>query len=93
MVRQYIFDSTYSAPARQTRFGVTFTRQGGMGAAITPASGMSASISPASGMTVRMIRVDSDEPHVLEVSPQIVWVVNGWTSNDVVSDLTWIIED
>lgn len=31
-------------------------------------------------------------PKYLEIDPPVVWVLNGWTSNDVYSNTTWYVD-
>lgn len=75
-----------------TGFAASMTRIGGMAFGMTRNGGLSGSVERVSGMNVQMILVDSEDPHYLEIQPEIAWVVNGWTSNDVVSDLVWIVD-
>ena len=77
---------------KNTGFAASMTRTGEMAFWLVRFGGLSGVVKRVAGMNVKMILVDSEEPHYLEIEPEIAWVVNGWTSNDVVSDLTWIVD-
>ena len=55
--------------------------------------GMKADLSRVGGMTVRFALVcDAGySDRYLEIDPEIVWIVDGWASNDVISNLTWYV--
>lgn len=94
MVRPYIFEPGLSDSTEvRDEFTATLSRVGDVVAGVTRMDAFVANIALASGMGAAMIRVDSEEPHYLEVSPQVTWVVDGWTYNDVFSDITWFVED
>jgi hypothetical protein len=67
---------------------------GGIAASAFPAGGISVKAVSRGGISVRMwqeCRVNIRPPY-LEIEPTIVWVLNGWTSNDVYSNVHWNVE-
>jgi len=67
---------------------------GGISASSYTVGGISVTVTRRSGIRVRMwqeCRTNIGAPY-LEIDPTIVWVLNGWTSNDVYSNTTWNVD-
>lgn len=67
---------------------------GGIVASGYPVGGIHATATRKGGIKVRMWQEcrTNIKPPYLEIEPQIVWVLNGWTSNDVYSNTTWNVD-
>ena len=67
---------------------------GGISVAASPVGGIAVTVTRKSGISVRMwqeCRTNIRHPY-LEIEPTVVWVLNGWTSNDVFSNTTWNVD-
>lgn len=69
-------------------------RIGGISTAAERHGGMETRAYRKGGILCRMYREvkSSINAPYLEISPTIVWVLAGWTSNDVFSNTTWNVE-
>ena len=68
---------------------------GGITATGFPLFGISTSTTRRGGIRVRMWQECSTNigrKNYLEIEPTVVWVLNGWTSNDVYSNTTWYVD-
>ena len=65
-------------------FGVNISRIGGMNTALMRDGGMFCQM-------WRVVDITHPIPY-LEIEPTIVWVLDGWTSNDVYSNTTWNVD-
>lgn len=68
---------------------------GGIVASGYPVGGIHATATRKGGIKVRMWQECSTNisgNKYLEIEPTVVWVLNGWTSNDVYSNTTWNVD-
>ena len=78
---------------------------GGINASVAPEAGIDVRLERVGGIAVTTKRVGGiscrmwqecstniGKKKYLEIEPQIVWVLNGWTSNDVYSNTTWNVD-
>lgn len=67
---------------------------GGISVSTTPIGGITATATRKGGISVRMWQECSVNlgKKYLEIYPEVVWVLNGWTSNDVLSNTTWNVD-
>lgn len=75
-------------------FNIKLVRVGGMDASVERVGDFSASVKRVGGLSCQLWQVCSTnirKPY-LEINPTIVWVLAGYTSNDVFSNTTWNIE-
>lgn len=74
---------------------VTMTPQGGIWCTTSTVGGIFAKATPTGGIHCRMWQECSTNiagKKYLEIEPTIVWVLNGWTSNEVYSNTTWNVD-
>ena len=74
-------------------FENTWVLKSGISVNTTKKDGISTKVKPKSGIQCRAYQVctvNIREPY-LEISPTIVWVVAGYTQNDVFSNTSWNI--
>lgn len=80
-------------------------REGGLSAVIERQSALEFSAARVGGLSGSIERIESDtfmdvspvcdvdlKTPYLALRPEIVWVLDGWTSNDVFSNTTWDID-
>lgn len=74
--------------------GFAVERIGGIRTATERHGGLEARAYRKGGILCRMYREvkSSLNAPYLEISPTVVWVLAGWTSNDVFSNTTWNVE-
>lgn len=67
---------------------------GGITASCTPVGGIYVTTTRVGGISVKMWQECSTNirKNYLEIEPTVVWVLNGWTSNDVYSNTTWNVD-
>ena len=72
----------------------TLTRAAGATARLEREGAFSATITRKNGMSCRLWQVcpASIRKPFLEISPEVVWILAGYTQNDVYSNTTWNIE-
>ena len=74
--------------------GIKTVRKGGISVIAKDTRGIHTDITRAGGIDCQMYLVctiSSREPY-LEISPTVVWILAGWTSNDVFSNTHWDID-
>ena len=74
--------------------GFAAERLGGVHTTIKRLGGIEARAYRKGGIICRMyqeVRPSLSGPY-LEIAPSVVWVLAGWTSNDVFSNISWNIE-
>lgn len=70
-------------------------RIGGMNASLTRLGGITTKLERKGGITCRFYQECSSgigQKPYLEIAPTVVWVLAGWTSNDVYSNTDWNID-
>lgn len=79
---------------RTTAFSATFSRSAGMTARLGREGGFSATATRKGGMSCRLWQVCSSSVRrpYLEISPEVVWVLAGYTENQVFSNTDWTID-
>ena len=68
-----------------------FARIGGCDVSTERVGRMEASLARTCGMTCRFALVCDTgySERYLEIEPEIIWILDGWASNDVISNTTW----
>lgn len=82
-----------STRSNEERLSSTFSRIGGIETQASKVGGMLPTLIRHGGMSCYLWRIDIlPEAPYLEIEPTVVWVLNGWTSNEVYSNTTWDIQ-
>lgn len=86
---------TASAREVNGRLSSILSRVGGIDTNTARVGGMNTALMRQGGLSCRMWKVVDITPPAapyLEIEPTIVWILDGWTSNDVYSNTTWGID-